>query len=58
MPQVVLEDSFCGHQGYDLYDQDKVQYRMFKVKKSATLQDFLEQLSETLVSSYTANCSS
>uniref|UniRef100_A0A2P2I3R0 Ubiquitin carboxyl-terminal hydrolase 7 n=1 Tax=Hirondellea gigas TaxID=1518452 RepID=A0A2P2I3R0_9CRUS len=48
MIQVVLEDSFAGHQGYDLYDQDKIQHRMFKVKKTSTLQEFLEHLAETL----------
>ncbi|XP_018020606.1 ubiquitin carboxyl-terminal hydrolase 7 [Hyalella azteca] len=46
--QVVLEDAFCGHQGYDLYDQDKAQYRLFKVKKSSTLKEFLELLADTL----------
>ncbi|XP_076047681.1 ubiquitin-specific protease 7 isoform X2 [Oratosquilla oratoria] len=46
--QVVLEDAFSGHQGNDLYDPDKVNFRIFKVKKSATLQEFLEQVSESL----------
>lgn len=48
--QVVLEDAFSGHQGNDLYDPDKVNYRTFRVKKSATLQEFLEQVAESLVS--------
>ncbi|XP_014255041.1 ubiquitin carboxyl-terminal hydrolase 7 isoform X2 [Cimex lectularius] len=46
--QVVLEDSFDGHQGNDLYDQERVNYRVFKIKKDQTLQDFMEHLSETL----------
>lgn len=50
--QVILEDSFSGHQGNDLYDPDKANYRIFRVKKSATLQDFLEQVAESLVSSH------
>lgn len=50
--QVILEDSFSGHQGNDLYDPDKANYRIFRVKKSATLQDFLEQVAESLVGSY------
>ncbi|KAL7638741.1 UNVERIFIED_CONTAM: hypothetical protein RMT77_010274 [Armadillidium vulgare] len=45
---VVLEDSFSGHQGNDLYDPEKVHYRIFKAKKTATLQQFLEQVAETL----------
>ncbi|XP_071522080.1 ubiquitin carboxyl-terminal hydrolase 7 isoform X1 [Panulirus ornatus] len=46
--QVILEDSFSGHQGNDLYDPDKANYRIFRVKKCATLQDFLEQVAESL----------
>lgn len=46
--QVVLEDAFSGHQGNDLYDPDKVCYRTFRVKKSATLQEFLEQVADSL----------
>ncbi len=48
--QVVLEDSFAGHQGNDLFDTDKNScYRNFKVKKTATLLELLETLSEGLV---------
>jgi len=46
--QVVFEDAFNGHQGNDLYDPDKVNYRSFRVKKAATLQEFLEQVADTL----------
>lgn len=46
--QVILEDAFLGHQGNDLYDPDKARYHMFRVKKNATLQDFMEQVAESL----------
>ncbi|XP_039289930.1 ubiquitin carboxyl-terminal hydrolase 7 isoform X2 [Nilaparvata lugens] len=45
---VILEDSFVGHQGNDLYDPEKVSCRVFKVKKTMTGQDLLKLLSETL----------
>lgn len=47
---VLFEDSFDGHQGNDLYDHEKVLYRVFKIRKQATLIEFLELLSESLVS--------
>ncbi|XP_071107818.1 ubiquitin carboxyl-terminal hydrolase 7-like [Haliotis cracherodii] len=46
--QVLLEDSFCGHQGNDLFDIEKVNVRNFKVKKNATLEEFLEILGDNL----------
>ncbi|XP_014235523.1 ubiquitin carboxyl-terminal hydrolase 7 [Trichogramma pretiosum] len=45
---VLFEDSFEGHQGNDLYDQEKVVYRTFRVKKQSTLSEFIEILSESL----------
>ncbi|KAF4527554.1 hypothetical protein B566_EDAN016060 [Ephemera danica] len=36
--QVLLEDSFDGHQGNDLYDPDKANFRKFRVRKQMTLQ--------------------
>ncbi|MCL4123129.1 UNVERIFIED_CONTAM: hypothetical protein GTU68_036606 [Idotea baltica] len=45
---VVLEDTFSGHQGNDLYDPEKINFRIFRAKKSATLQQFLEQVAESL----------
>ncbi|XP_075231892.1 ubiquitin-specific protease 7 isoform X3 [Lycorma delicatula] len=45
---VLLEDSFDGHQGNDLYDPERTLYRIFRVKKTMTFQELLEQLSETL----------
>jgi ubiquitin carboxyl-terminal hydrolase 7 len=47
---VVLEDHFANHQGNDLFDPEKVPYRNFRIKKTATLMEFMEMLSETLVS--------
>lgn len=47
---VLLEDSFDGHQGNDLYDPEHALYRVFRVRKQATVHDFLELLSDSLVS--------
>lgn len=46
--QVVTADHFCGHQGNDLFDPEKTNFRIFKVKKTATLMEFMEMLSENL----------
>nr|CAD7438739.1 unnamed protein product [Timema bartmani] len=46
--QVLLEDSFEGHQGNDLYDPDKVHYRIYRVKKQTTIQELVEQLADSL----------
>jgi ubiquitin carboxyl-terminal hydrolase 7 len=46
--QVVTEDNFASHQGNDLFDIDKCNYRNFKVKKTATLMEFMEMVAETL----------
>jgi ubiquitin carboxyl-terminal hydrolase 7 len=46
---VLFEDSFDGHQGNDLYDQEKVLYRIFRVRKQATLLEFHKLLSDSLV---------
>jgi ubiquitin carboxyl-terminal hydrolase 7 len=51
--QVLLEDSFDGHQGNDLYDPDRALYRVFRVRKQTTLQELLEQLADSLVSNVT-----
>ncbi|XP_015588700.1 ubiquitin carboxyl-terminal hydrolase 7 isoform X2 [Cephus cinctus] len=45
---VLLEDSFDGHQGNDLYDPERALYRVFRVRKQATLHEFLELLSDSL----------
>ncbi|XP_022916946.1 ubiquitin carboxyl-terminal hydrolase 7 isoform X1 [Onthophagus taurus] len=41
---VLLEDAFDGHQGNDLYDPEKACYRVFKIKKTATVAEMLEML--------------
>ncbi|ESO84027.1 hypothetical protein LOTGIDRAFT_184079 [Lottia gigantea] len=46
--QVLLEDHFYGHQGNDLFDTERVNYRVFKVKKSYSILEFMEMLSENL----------
>lgn len=46
---MVTEDQFCGHQGNDMYDEEKVKYTIFKVLKSSTLQEFVQNLSQTMV---------
>ncbi|XP_018913775.1 ubiquitin carboxyl-terminal hydrolase 7 isoform X2 [Bemisia tabaci] len=46
--QILLEDAFDGHQGTDLFDPEHAQYRVFRVKRNTTLQDFLDHLSKTL----------
>ena len=45
---VVLEDCFKGHQGYDLFDKSKASFRMFQVQKTAKLTEFMKMLSENL----------
>lgn len=45
---VLFEDSFDSHQGNDLYDQERAMYRVFRVRKQATLLEFLELLSVSL----------
>lgn len=47
--QVVTEDYFYGHQGTDLFDLEKANFRNFRVLKTATLKEFLELLAENLV---------
>ena len=54
--QVVLEDYFEGHHGNDLFDIDKCPFRMFRVKKTAKLTEFMEMLSENLVSCKMVQC--
>lgn len=56
--QIVTEDQFCGHQGNDMYDEEKVKYTVFKVLKSSTLAEFVQNLSQTMVSSHSLSPSS
>ncbi|MGH0151493.1 UNVERIFIED_CONTAM: hypothetical protein FKN15_034980 [Acipenser sinensis] len=46
--QIVTEDQFCGHQGNDMYDEEKVKYTVFKVLKNSTLAEFVQSLSQTM----------
>ena len=46
--RILVEDDFVGHQGNDLYDQDKVVYKEVRVKKADTLRDVIQQLSQQL----------
>lgn len=51
---VLLEDNFEGHQGNDLYDSDRAHsyYRQLRMKKTASLQDLMEQLASSMVKCY------
>ncbi|XP_066139547.1 ubiquitin carboxyl-terminal hydrolase 7 isoform X1 [Euwallacea fornicatus] len=44
--QVLLEDQFDGHQGNDLYDPEHAQFRVFKIRKQATVAEMLEMLAD------------
>lgn len=46
--QVVSNDNFYGHQGNDLFDPDRVNYRTFKVKKSCSISEFLDIIAENM----------
>lgn len=43
---VLVEDSFDGHQGNDLYDPDRPLFRVFKIKKMATIGEMMETFVE------------
>lgn len=43
---VLLEDSFDGHQGNDLYDPERALFRVFKIKKMATIAELMEMLAD------------
>ncbi len=47
---VLLEDCFDGHQGHDLFDIEQASLRIFKVKKSDTVEEIAVILSNTFVS--------
>lgn len=44
---VLLEDSFDGHQGNDLYDPERALYRVFRIKKTATVGEMMEILADS-----------
>ncbi|KAJ8938767.1 hypothetical protein NQ318_009122 [Aromia moschata] len=43
---VLLEDSFDGHQGNDLYDPERALFRVFKIKKMASIAEMMEMLAD------------
>ncbi|XP_044734467.1 ubiquitin carboxyl-terminal hydrolase 7-like [Chrysoperla carnea] len=45
---VLLEDAFDGHQGNDLYDSERAAYRVYRVRKQATVVELLETLADSL----------
>jgi len=46
--RVILEDAFYGHQGNDLFDPETAPSFEFKMKKSATLREFLNTVAEDM----------
>ncbi|XP_074039373.1 ubiquitin-specific protease 7 isoform X4 [Leptinotarsa decemlineata] len=44
---VLLEDSFDGHQGNDLYDPERALFRVFKIKKMASIAELMETLADS-----------
>jgi len=46
--KVMLEDAFYGHQGNDLFDPETAPSFEFKIKKSATLREFLNTVAEDM----------
>ncbi|CAG0888119.1 unnamed protein product [Darwinula stevensoni] len=48
--QVLTDDDFCGHQGPDLFDPEKVQDHAlrFRIRKSATVRELVETLAESM----------
>ncbi|XP_044253293.1 ubiquitin carboxyl-terminal hydrolase 7 isoform X1 [Tribolium madens] len=43
---VLLEDSFDGHQGNDLYDPDRPLFRVFKIKKMALVSEMMDMFAD------------
>ena len=46
--RVILEDAFFGHQGNDLYDPETAPVHEFRIKKSASLKEFLNTVAEDM----------
>ena len=46
--QILAEDQFCGHQGNDMYDEEKVRYTVFKVLKNSSLSECVQNRSQTM----------
>jgi ubiquitin carboxyl-terminal hydrolase 7 len=43
---VLLEDSFDGHQGNDLYDPERPLFRVFKIKKMALVSEMMDMFAD------------
>ncbi|VEN46233.1 unnamed protein product [Callosobruchus maculatus] len=43
---VLLEEAFDGHQGNDLYDPERALFRVFRIKKTATVAEMMEMLAD------------
>lgn len=46
--QCYTEDSFMGHKGNDLFDPEKSPFKIFRIKKQATIKEALETIAEQL----------
>lgn len=46
--KVLLEDAFHGHQGNDLFDQETAPFFEFKIRKAASLREFLSTVAEDM----------
>ncbi len=46
--KVILEDAFFGHQGHDLFDQEAAPYIEFRIRKAATLREFMASVAEDM----------
>lgn len=46
--KIILEDSFYGHQGNDLFEIEGANMLEFRVKKSSTLKEFMAMMSEEM----------
>ncbi|KXJ26613.1 Ubiquitin carboxyl-terminal hydrolase 7 [Exaiptasia diaphana] len=46
--EVITEDQFCGHQGPDLFDFEKIRSKLFKVLKSLKIHEVLQVIADGL----------
>jgi hypothetical protein len=46
--QVILEDAFFGHQGFDLFDLESAAFVEFRIRRACTLREFLASLAEDM----------
>ncbi|KOB70952.1 Ubiquitin carboxyl-terminal hydrolase, partial [Operophtera brumata] len=43
---IALTEAFDGHQGNDLYDPERAHYRVFRVRKQATVAELMEMMAD------------